>query len=640
MYKIQIDACVFLIYRPINSFYHLLFCTKVLVFDILFFDLSIIEGFYMHKLHFKNKLFLYFSLITLIITSIISFIFCKLSVDNLLKAQLKNSYQIATSLSTQIDNMFKPLEIAATTLSNTPQLAPIIYELNQDEMIASYDLLQFENIIMQNLNSVLFYLNYVSDVLLFNSEKPYFYYTGLFIENNAYFLNQLNNLSYYHEFLKQDSPFTILPPHENPWKENSAPIISLIKPFQTVSHKETALIEIQIPYNYLDTLLTSPPFNEDYSIVLLDENFNVIYPFDLAESMIDDALLHTIKKNIDEGIFSDYINRHLYNLVPSEYTGWHTLLIQDGRFIENQINYSILSNLLLTIVILGIILCVLMLVLTKLTSPLNKLISHINSSTVHDLNLRVFSDHINEFTMLNDTFDDLYIRLKDSIDQLYETELRETHAQFAALQAQINPHFLYNTLNAISAASEVYGAHTTPIMCQQLANMMRYITESGAITLLNDELLHTRNYLELMRVPNEGLFTYKIDIPIELSCTTIPKLIIQPIVENSFKHAFKEIRPPWEIHIKARIISYTEWSLTIQDNGPGFSKEALDDITTFIASYPYLKHSKLEMPLMIEGMGLKNIFARTFMYFNNECLIKVQNLDAGSSITFIIPITS
>lgn len=593
----------------------------------------------MYKSHFKNKLFFYFALIALIITSIISFIFCKLSVDNLLKAQLKNSYQITNNISIQIDNMFKPLEIAATTLSNAPQLAPLIYELNQEESISSYDLLKSENIIMQNLNSVLFYLNYVSDVILYNSEKPYFYYSGLFIEKNPYFFKQLNNLSDYQNFISQDVPFLLLPPHNNLWREHSAPVTSLIKKYKSVSHNETALIEIQIPYNYLDKLLSSQSFNENAQVVLLDQNFQVIYPFKREELKIDLDIVDAVQQNISKGITSDYTYKHLYSVIPSDYTGWYTLFIQDGYFIQKQINYSILNSLLLGIVILGIILCVLLLILTRLTQPLNQLILHINSATVHDLNLRVFSKNMNEFNMLNDTFDKLYIRLKDSIDQLYETELREAHAQFAALQAQINPHFLYNTLNAISAASEVYGAHTTPIMCQQLANMMRYVTEPGSTTLLKDGIAHTRDYLELMRVPNEGLFTYSINIPIELSFTIIPKLIIQPIVENSFKHAFKEVLPPWEVLIKACIISETQWSLIITDNGSGFPHHALEEINTFMANYPSVKTTSLEMPLTINGMGLKNIFARVFMYFDNQCDIKVENLDCGCSITFIFPIT-
>lgn len=168
--------------------------------------------------------------------------------------------------------------------------------------------------------------------------------------------------------------------------------------------------------------------------------------------------------------------------------------------------------------------------------PLNQLIYQVNKLSLDsDTKLTLPSDTFNEFEILNTSLNQMVVKLKASIQEIYELEIRESNANLAALQAQVDPHFLYNALNSISAASEVYGSDVTTVMCQDLSSMMRYVTSKKTEVPLIEELTHTKNYLEFMKISNDTNFDYIIDAPRELYDLLIPRLSIQPFAENSFR---------------------------------------------------------------------------------------------------------
>lgn len=223
-------------------------------------------------------------------------------------------------------------------------------------------------------------------------------------------------------------------------------------------------------------------------------------------------------------------------------------------------------------------------------------------------------------------------KVNHSLSLVYESEIRELNASFTALQSQVNPHFLYNTLNAISAASEIYGSEVTTKMCQELSFMLRYTTSNKEKVLLIDEINHLKNYLSLMEISNSGQLSFSLDIALESYNLEVPKLILQPLVENSFKHGFKDKLPPWHIMVSAFVKNSCTF-IIIEDNGTGFNEKFLKEFYLFKEkTETENSFSKIYKELNICGLGLKSIFARLSILYRNSLSFELSNTSRGAKI--------
>lgn len=270
-------------------------------------------------------------------------------------------------------------------------------------------------------------------------------------------------------------------------------------------------------------------------------------------------------------------------------------------------------------------------IINVISKPLQELIVYINRISLEkDTKLQLPANTLDEFEIINSSFNQMLEKMRESVKQIYESRIRETNARLTALQAQINPHFLYNALNSISAASEVYGSEVTTKMCQEFSGMMRYITSGHQTVKLIEEIAHTRNYLDFMKFSYDGDFDYEIDIPLSLYNVTLPKLVIQPLVENSFKHGFHRTAPPWQIKIRC-FVEGNCWNVEIRDNGSGFSEAALEQFESSKKAYLGEEAALLYEDLEIDGLGLKNILGRLLIFFNKDVDVNISN-EAGSCV--------
>ncbi|MCL1982295.1 MAG: histidine kinase, partial [Clostridiales bacterium] len=169
-----------------------------------------------------------------------------------------------------------------------------------------------------------------------------------------------------------------------------------------------------------------------------------------------------------------------------------------------------------------------------------------------------------------DEINELSLAFATMMERLGTAVVFEKKAYLQALQAQMNPHFLFNTLSMLSAMSMEGGNEVIVYACERLSNLMRYITDASASTL-DMEIGSVKDYLEIMRLRYEDCFSYDIAVEGDLSKVPMPRLVLQPLAENCFEHAFKNVRPPWRVEISARHIG-DEWELRVADNGCGFDE--------------------------------------------------------------------
>lgn len=211
----------------------------------------------------------------------------------------------------------------------------------------------------------------------------------------------------------------------------------------------------------------------------------------------------------------------------------------------------------------------------SITKPLQKLTEV--TGQVAEGNLSVRSDiHTgDEAGVLSDSLNTMIDKINELLEQVTTEQVRLRKAEFELLQSQINPHFLYNTLDAIIWLAEAGEQKKVVSMVRSLSEFFRTSLNRGKdIISVKEELLHVRSYLEIQQVRYQDILNYDIDVPAELGNYLIPKITIQPLVENALYHGIKNKRGSGTIHIRG---SRQEDFLVIEieDDGIGISKERL-----------------------------------------------------------------
>lgn len=595
----------------------------------------------MKKLHFQKRLLLcVFSFLAILILSG-SCAFFGFAIHNVQATEKATMEQIVERFSLQIDSVYRQMGIAATATVTNPQLQSIIYDLNSRASILPYEQLQYNSTITANMTTNLFYLANAQNAFLYNADKGYCYYTGLYLWDEEALKKHAADTRAYRIIL-QNCPdsYILLPPHANPWKPEEDPVISVIKRFFNNDRIENALLEIQLPYSALEETCHQDSFENTRQILIIDDNGTILFPYHASAYVLEPTGLKGVIEDLNKGITSGINSDYLFSSHKSAYTGWHTVLIGSPSLLRSQIRQYLIATLLFLILVSGATLAVLTVLTRRLTRPLNRLAHEVQEVSLESLDIHIGSDSPDELTALNQSFHAMFQKLRTSIQEVYEMRIRESNARLHALQSQINPHFLYNTLNSIGAAARIYGGDTATQMCQSLASMMRYITSMDQQNLLADELTHTRNYLALCQVPYGESFIYSINVPPEMNRLIIPKLTIQPIVENAISHGFASSDPPFSVEVNGYIREGGRWCLCVSDNGCGFSEQKIRELEVYIEQYKNYGQSLDTGSLDIGGMGLKNIFSRLLITYDNDVDFTIQNNRIGCTVTITGPILS
>ena len=245
----------------------------------------------------------------------------------------------------------------------------------------------------------------------------------------------------------------------------------------------------------------------------------------------------------------------------------------------------------------------------------------------------VTSPNDRETYELEQGFNKLMLQLRDSAAN--EMSLREgtLQAQLSALQTQINPHFIYNTLNIISAKSMESGNYDVIEICDQFAQMLRYSTDTRSKTAtMAEEIENTRNYLMLAKARYEDNLEFTIDVPEDLRDITVPKLTLQPLVENALNHGFDGTNALRKLSVTGKIQDH-QLILDIRDNGTGFSDEMLRSLRERIRD---IEDGKVSIEVAGGHIGLVNTCLRLHYYSQGKMHVSIRN-DGGAVVTITMP---
>ena len=233
--------------------------------------------------------------------------------------------------------------------------------------------------------------------------------------------------------------------------------------------------------------------------------------------------------------------------------------------------------------LIGIVLVMVLIALTirRMLKRLMELDSAILQAGSGDLAVHIEEDdYHDEITRIKHSFRIMTIQLQELIRKTIEQEKAQKDAELKSLQAQINPHFLFNTLEAMQMQCEIDRYYSLENGLSSLGKLLRYTLnwESAAVPF-RQEWDYLKNYISVMEIRWNEDFICGMDCDSGAERVMVPKMVLQPLVENSFQHGFREVPPPWKLEIRAEL-GENSLRVVIRDNGGGIPPDRLNELQT------------------------------------------------------------
>ncbi len=338
------------------------------------------------------------------------------------------------------------------------------------------------------------------------------------------------------------------------------------------------LLEIEISEKLLfDNLVSSN--NGEYFIVFDGEGEIVSHnTYNFMPQKYRTELIPTISKDTVEGVYTLENEKLLVYSIPLVNIGCRLVgIIPLESFIEINGNYTlIVANVIIAaLIIFGV---VIYLVTKRLTRRLKLLVKGLKSVRDENINIKMPVDTHDEFGELAESFNHMTERIHSLIERVYKAQITEKESELKALEAQINPHFLYNTLSTISWMARKAKADNIDHLSLQLAQFYRLVLSKGkSVITVNDEINLLKAYVEIEKIRFENILEVKYDLDEKALSYSMIKIILQPIVENTINHGIlpKECRGTMIVKLRQ---DEENLYFTIIDDGIGMSRSTLESI--------------------------------------------------------------
>ena len=312
--------------------------------------------------------------------------------------------------------------------------------------------------------------------------------------------------------------------------------------------------------------------------------------------------------------------------------------IQDGAFYVvnvQDLNYSLsnLRYLLIMVCLIGMavgVLCVLIALLTSddTNRSVKRILRAMNEANKGNLDVRIEPEGSDEFARISDHFNHMIGEIRKSNMQEREAMIREKNAEIRSLEAQINPHFLYNTLDTINWTAIDRQEYSISQMLTSLAKILRYsINNSNEIVTIQSELEYLKKYVYLQQQRFNYSFMCTVHVPDELLECRIHKLLLQPLIENTIIHGFEEMTELGEIDVEFQAEGEDRIRITVRDNGKGMDEE----LVNLFNSYDYRK-DRIET-----SIGVRNVITRIKLYYGERGSFHMESGNSGTTAVIVIP---
>ena len=359
-------------------------------------------------------------------------------------------------------------------------------------------------------------------------------------------------------------------------------------------------------------------------LLLLSAYWRPIY---CTQPALADSLAASLRQRLLEG---EPLNsgdaEFTYTVAEHQETGLYLVLRQPQVF--NRDTMGLMYTVSLSCALICVVISILMsLALSRqMFRPIQRIHGAIEAVARNDLDVYVPHEHDDELGQLAQRFNEMLVALKHNQEQLVENQKELNEAQIRMLQAQLNPHFLCNTLDTMKWISKINKVPQVADMSTNLADILRFCVSPDEFVPLRRELEILHSYVEIQRIRISGGFAVSVEVPPELEDCLVPKMLLQPIVENAILHGLDGVEQG-AILVQARAEGERLF-ISVRDNGRGLPPEL---------EGPYARRDR---ELSRGHLGLYNVDTILRKHYGEGCGLYLSNASdgTGACVTAVLPL--
>ena len=568
----------------------------------------------------RTKLIIGFLTILLPLVLILSIVFYSYSAEIVLKQSLEQTREIVEQFSISLDNYMGLMRNKMEILADSPTIQE---ELNthQDKEDIKNDSFYSRNKRIRRIMLQIYSSVTMNDVEIYGINETNHY---LSLWSKKY---EIPDKDILFENANLSKGRSVLVNNIN--DADTIQMIKMVKDLQT--YKPIGYIRFGLKRNYIEKMAKNINFGSDGGVVIFDENLNKISG--IAHDSVLSKLLKE-KPSIGNFSYSEGKNEYTAVHIHSDSTGWTTVGVIPLRYINKDlagIQYLTVIIIVLTIII-GVTVSVI--IAQSLILPLENTVNALEKFSRGDFAVRLKENRCDEIGKLNRIFNKAIKEINKLMQKVTQSEILNKEMEFKTLQSQMNPHFLYNTLDTINWLA--FKEKQTEIcnLVAAISSLIRAsISNKKSIITIEHELDYVKNYIYIQHIRYKDRFDTIYDIDESLLKQAVPKLIIQPIVENAIIHGIENSKNKNLLYISVKHENECI-VIIVKDTGIGMTDEKVSEL--------------LKEPLNAEGdeqkahtnLGLYAVHKRIqLMYGDLYGLTVHSQAGEGTTVTLHIPFT-
>lgn len=340
--------------------------------------------------------------------------------------------------------------------------------------------------------------------------------------------------------------------------------------------------------------------------------------------------------NADYQIVDYQKEKHLLISFPMSYSNWRLVSLVPYKDTIGSINVATRTTILIQGVFLALFLLGLIMLVREFTKPITRLHHVTKAIKQGDLTARIHLSGYNDVAQLGHSFNHMLDTIEDMIEQIKIKEEAKRNAELDMLQAQINPHFLFNVLNAIRLKIKMEGDTGSASLIYSLSALLRMtINRNNAFIPLEEEITTVKHYVDLMNFRHRHDVELEIDVNEAGSHFQVPRFFLQPVIENAIIHGHNNKKETIKIFAKEQ--GNPSLEIIITDNGKGMDKFTLEQLKEKVFQEndsDYVKSIK-----SFNGIGVQNVYQRMKLIYGEEFQMRIDSIEGeGTTVTFQIPV--